>query len=342
MKNIVIIGNSAAGIAAASEIKEKSSGVKITIISEEIHLAYSRYKLAEFLSGELKESELVYKKKEFYEGENISLILGKKVEKVFPKKNFLLLADKTKIIYDALIIASGVSVKIAKEVKGASKHGVLGVRSIKDVKDIFELIPITRTACIWSEGIVGLKCAAALHRKGLEVKIIVSEHDFLPDMLDEKAGELLKKSFQQNGIELIFGKNIVEIFGNGDVKAIKLDSGKVIGCGIVVVDKYYAGDLKFLEDSEIVFDRTIAVDNFLRTNVENIFAAGDVAENKNNQAQLMRSFFSWINAEKQGRIAAANALLFLEEKSAQMIAYAGVSVVKASEFFNYDLVKNLI
>jgi nitrite reductase (NADH) large subunit len=130
MKHIVIIGNSSAGTSAAEAVRKKDTTVAITVISDEQYPAYNRSLLADVLSGKLKERDVFFRKKEFYDALGITLLLGKRIEKIVPEKNTLVLGDKTKIGYDGLIIATGVSPRVPKELKGGSKHGVIGLRSM--------------------------------------------------------------------------------------------------------------------------------------------------------------------------------------------------------------------
>ncbi|MFH1094065.1 MAG: FAD-dependent oxidoreductase [Candidatus Omnitrophota bacterium] len=321
MKHIVIIGNSAAGMAASEAIRKNDKSVKISMVSEEFYPAYKRFKIAEIFMNNVNPEKLFLKPQEFYKKENIDILPGKKVDRVIPKKNSIILFDKTKIVYDALIVASGRSANISKDVKGANKHGVLGFRNISNVQDILELIPISNTVCIWGAGIAGINAAYGMSKKHLEIKVITSKEHILEGLVNEEKAISLENSLREKGIEIIFNKNVVEIFGNGDVKAIKLDSGKVIGCGILILDKNLTPNTKFLEDTEVNINLGVQVDEFLRSSVENIFAAGDVLSSKDHQEEYLDLLNSWDRAVDQGRTAGENALKFVQARMDQMISY---------------------
>ncbi len=324
MKHIVIIGNSAAGMSAAEAVRRNDKSVKISMVSEEQYPAYMRLKIAEILMNNLNPEKLFLKPNEFFKQANIDLLPGEKVDRVIPKKNSIILFDKTKIVYDALIVASGRSANISKDVKGANKHGVLGFRNIRNARDIMELVPISNTVCIWGAGIAGINAAYGLSRKNLEIKVITSKERILEGILDEEKARALENSLREKGVEIIFNKSIVEIFGNGDVKAIKLDSGKVIGCGILILDKNLAPNTKFLENTEVNINFGVRVDEFLRSSVENIFAAGDVLSRKASQEECFDLPNSWDRAVNQGRIAGENALKFVQSRTDQMTSYEDI------------------
>ncbi len=340
MKHIVIIGNSAAGMSAAEEIRKEDKSVKISMVSEEQYPAYWRLKIAEILINNLNPKKLFVKPNEFYGQANIDFLSGKKVDRVIPKKNSMILFDKTKIVYDALIVASGVSANISKDVKGANKHGVFGFRSIRNVQDIMELIPISNTACVWGAGIAGINAAYSLSKKNLEVKIITSKERILEGVIDEGKARGLENLLREKGVQIVFNKSIVEIFGNGDVKAIKLDSGKVIGCGILILDKNLTPNTKFLEDTEVNINLGIQTDEFLRSSVENIFAAGDVLSRIKPYEEFFDLPNSWDRAVNQGRIAGENALKFVQSRADQMTSYTDLAQSKELKILDLALEKS--
>lgn len=331
MKHLIIIGNSAAGHSAALAARDIDPELKITLISEEKAPAYSRNLLAGVLENNLKFKDIVFADENFYEQKKIQFISGKKVEKINTNKNWITFIDKTRLVYDALIVASGISMSVPKCVKGSAKHGVIGFRSIKDLTDISELVPISHTVCIWGGGIAGLQAAFALKKKRMEVKIIITNDKLMPDVLDDNGEEFLNARLAQQDIELISGKNIVEIFGDSDVKAIKLDNGKVIACDILIVNTNFVPNIKFLEESGFdpeAIKQGLAVDVFFQTAIPNVFAAGDVLEITNKISGLLDYPNSWFKAVEQGKIAGINAAAFLLKKDDLKAVYVpqGVNI----------------
>jgi NAD(P)H-nitrite reductase large subunit len=113
------------------------------------------------------------------------------------------------------------------------------------------------------------------------------------------------------------GKNIIEIFGEGDVKAVKLENKKVIACDILVVATHLNPNTKFLADSGLSQDEIsngLETDVFLRTYIENVFAAGDVLKTADIDRGIEDQPYSWSRAVCQGKIAGINATAFLNGK----------------------------
>lgn len=330
MKQIIIIGNSAAGIAVVESIRERDRDSKITVISDEDYTAYCRCVLSYYLAGEVQEDRLIYRPKEFYQNNNTDLILGKKVTKVEPKRNQIVLEDKQKLDYDALVIATGSSPRFP-EIKGAHKRGVFGLRTVKDTKEIIGLLPVMKTACVLGGGLIGLKAGYALRKRGIEVKIIVKSGQILSQILDKASADIIQKHLESNGLEILTGLDVSEILGNGDLKAIKLDSGKVIGCETVIIGKGVSPNIDLIKDTAIKVNEGIIVDKFLRTSIENIYAAGDCIEAFDFVYERHQVNALWPNAVEQGCIAGRN--LFGEDS-----AYQGSIGLNSVEFFGLPVI----
>ena len=338
MNNYVIIGNSAAGIAAAEAIRKNNKDDKITIVSDENYPTYCRCLISYFLAGDIKEKEVLYRDEEFFKQNNIDLMLNKKAIEIRPKKNIVVLQmkdeeskiKKTQLEYDYLILANGASPKFPDK-KGIRKKGVFGFRTIEDAVKISELLPITTTACVLGGGLIGLKAAYALKKRGLEVKVIIRSNRVLSQVLDKEGGGMFQRVIEQNGIDVMTATDTTEILGNGDVKAIKLSNGKVIGCNVVVVGKGVQPNIDLVKDTEIQVNEGIIVDEQMRTNIPNIFAAGDVCETYDPALNKRVINALWPNAVEQGKIAGANI-------TGSNLKYDGSMGMNSVEFFDLSMI----
>ncbi len=331
MKDFVIVGNSAAGLSAAEAIRDKDKNSKITVISNEDYNSYCRCLISYFLAGDISEEKLAYKSESFYGQKSLDLILNKKVTKVEPKRNRIVLEDKTTIGYDVLLIATGASPKFPPELKGIKKRGVFGFRTIKDAKEILGLLPLSSTSFVLGGGLIGLKAACGLLKRKQEIKVVVKSRFILSQMLDEKGAGFFMRRFQRAGVEIMTGRDIVEILGNGDLKAVRLDTGKVIACSILVVGKGVSPNIDLIKDTQINTDKGIIVDKYMKTNIPNIFAAGDVAQSYDLVYKDSAVRALWQNAVEQGRVAGFN-------MTGQNIEYDGSMAMNSIEFFNLPAV----
>ena len=325
MKQFVIIGNSAAGIACVEAIRKKDKESRITVISDEDYPSYCRCLISYYLSGEVKEEKILYRPESFYKENNIELLLNKKVIRVDAGKNRVICEDKSQINYDALLIATGASPKIP-DITGIKKTGVFKFRTIKDAKDIEALLPVTKSTCVLGGGLIGLKAAYGLKKRNIDVKVIIKSKQVLSQMLDFDSAVLIQKRLEESGIELILGEDVTEVIGNGDIKAVKLESGKVLGCSLVVVGKGVAPNIDLIKETKIKFNAGIIADNSMQTNIPNIYTAGDVCESLDITSGEFSINALWPVAVEQGRIAGSNMV-------GENLSYEGSLGMNAIEFF---------
>ncbi len=326
MKQYVIIGNSAAGIAAIEAIRQRDKQSKILVISDEAYPAYCRCLISYYLSGGVKEKNIFYRSEDFYKQNKIELLLNKKVARVEPKNNRIVLEDKTQVNFDCLLIATGAAPKIPQDIKGIKKTGVFGFRTLKDVQDISAVLPVIKTACVLGGGLVGLKAAYALKKRNIEVKVIIKSKQVLSQMLDAQAAGFIQRRLEQNGIDLVFSEDIIEIIGEGDIKAVKLASGKVFGCSLVVVGKGVEPNIGLVKNTQIRVNQGIAANSLLQTNIPNIYTAGDVCESFDLALNTPAINALWPVAVEQGRIAGIN-------MAGGNINYEGSLGMNSIEFF---------
>lgn len=330
MRQFVIIGNSAAGVAAAEAIRAKDKESKIIMISDEDYPAYCRCLISYYLAGEVKEDKILYRPRDFYNSNNIEFLLNKKVSRIEPKKNRVICEDKTITSYDSLLIATGSSPKFP-ETAGFRKKGVFGFRTIKDAKEIEGLAATTKSACVLGGGLIGLKAAAALRKRGIDVKVIVKSKQVLSQMLDLEAAQLVQKRLEDKGIDIIFGQDVTEVIGDGDIKAVKLDSGKAIGCSLVIIGKGVLPNIGLAKDTEVKVNEGIVAGSFLQTNIPNIFTAGDVCEAFDTALGALSINALWPVAVEQGKISGQN-------MAGANISYEGSVGMNSIEFFGLPVV----
>jgi NAD(P)H-nitrite reductase large subunit len=285
----VIVGNSAAGISALEAIRQNDLDTSITLISDENLLAYSRVMLPYFIKGDLREEDLFVKQMEYYDQMKVKTIFGRSVVKVKPEESVLILDRGERIGFDKLLIASGSSPVIPK-IEGINSKGVFCLRTLDDARKIASFA----------------NCAdRALMIGGGPVTVVVTSNRILSRMLDQEGSELVRKKTEANGVKVLTERKIVKITGN-DTKKVFLDTGEKIDCDMIVVGKGVKPNIGLVENSGISVDKGILIDDRMRTNLDNIYAAGDVAQapNLRGNGQVINAI--WPNAIHQGEIAGLN------------------------------------
>ncbi|MDD5155252.1 MAG: FAD-dependent oxidoreductase [Candidatus Omnitrophica bacterium] len=290
MPKIIIIGNSAAGFSACQALVNSSSGHEITVISEEEYPAYNRSLLVDYLSGSIPESGLFLADAEFYRKNNVNFLAGQQVYRIDTRKRKVGLKDNSRLDYDHLIIASGRKIEVP-DIPGKSKDGVAAFYSLKDTKEIMEKLMVAHTVSVIGNTQASLKLAEVIAAKSKEVKVV--------------SQSALDSAAPNEKIELINGLEPGEFIGEGELQALKLTSGKVIGISLAVFTDNYMPSSSFLKDTEIQTENGyIIVDDKMRTNMDNIFACGAVAA----RSGVLAGAKSWDEAAAEGILAAQNLL----------------------------------
>ncbi len=325
----LIIGASAAGSSAAETLRRYDTKAQITVVSDE-SLTYSKPLLSYYLAGKLGEEQLCFRPRDFYERSGIEKIHGRAVG-LQPEKSTVELSDGRKLQYDKLLLATGAAPRFPK-VEGIERDGVFGLRKLQDAQGILARLPKAKRAVVLGGGLVGLKAAEALTKRGLSVTVLIDSPHVLSQMLDESAARIFERIFEQNGVVIRTRAKPVAVLGTkNQIEGVQLASGEVFPCDVVVVGKGVDPSLELLEGTQIRREYGVLVDDYLCTSVENIYAAGDVA-----QARDVLRGEPWINAlwpcaVEQGRIAALNML-------GRNIAYRGSMRMNSVQFFDVPVI----
>jgi len=304
--NYIIIGNSAAGVSALEAIRQFDEKGSITVISDENYPLYLRCLISYYLSGEIAEEGILFKPLDFYEEMRVKPMLGKKAVKVVPSRSEVVLEDRERLAYNRLLLATGASPE-KLGIKGENSQDAHVMRTIADVKKIMSSCKTTDTAVVIGGGLVGMKATYGLNRQGLKVEVIDIANQILPQMLDLEAANILRDRLEEHGIVVRTGLFVEEMVEeNGRICAVRLSNGDFVPCQMVIMAGGVNPNIELARDSGIKINRGIPTDEMMRTNIENIFAAGDVAET----VDLLRGErvinALWPNAVSQGRVAGKN------------------------------------
>ncbi len=287
MENIIIIGNGIAGVTAARHIRKLSdptanrAGKRIIIISAETDYFFSRTALMYVYMGHMKFEHIQPYENWFWEKNNIELVRGYVTEVAVEDKKLLVDGSRA-FYYDKLIIATG-----SKPNKfgwpGQDLHGVQGLYSKQDL-DLLEVNAPNREACkravIVGGGLIGIELAEMLRSRDIPVTFLVRETSFWNGVLPEGESQMINEHIEEHHIDLRLATNLVEIVPdeNGKVKAVITDKGDTIPCDMVGLTAGVSPNVEFLRDSGIELGRGVKVNRFLETNVKDVYAIGDCAE----------------------------------------------------------------
>ncbi|MCT4611959.1 MAG: FAD-dependent oxidoreductase [Clostridia bacterium] len=298
--DLVIVGGGIAGVSAAIKARELNENVSIKLISNESAI-YNRIRLIDLISGSVSMSELLLYKADYLKSLNVEVIYNKEI-KNFDFENKMV--DDIK--YDKLIMATGAKPFVPE--LDVDKDKILTVRTIKDVIELNKVVKDDAKVCVVGAGVLGIEVAAAMTYKVMSVDIVANGDRIIPRQLSKKGSDILIRHLKKKNVEVIF--NSVNLN----------DYDYVIVCTGVRTESV----------DKLEFNRGIIIDSQMKTNIKDVYAAGDCTEYEGKMYGL------WSVAMEQGELAAESAvseeLEYNGSKFQTKIKVAGIDIFSVGDF----------
>ncbi|WP_195245213.1 NAD(P)/FAD-dependent oxidoreductase [Clostridium celatum] len=296
----VVIGASAAGISGAKTLRELDKDAEIILVSKDENV-YSRCILHHYISNHRDVEALNFTGKNFFEDNNITWIKGVEVKSLNDDVQTLELSNGESLSYDKLLVCSGASAFIPPVEGLREANNVVGLRNLDDAILIKEQATKVKNVVVLGAGLVGIDAVSGLLGQGLNISLVEMSNKILPLQLDKHASDVYENKFIEEGVSLKLDVKAERLLldENNNPKALVLNTGEEIPCELVVVATGVRSNVAFMENSNVECDRFgLIIDAKGKTNVENIYGAGDVTGRNP----------IWPTSVKEGIIAAHNML----------------------------------
>lgn len=321
MKSVdyLIVGGSAAGTTAAEVIRQLNFQSSITIITDENHEQYSRVLIPHYIRGKVSRDHVFLKKANWYSGKNIELIKGTKAVSLEPDSHKVKVSNGQEYQYGKVLIAIGGDVN-RLNIAGSNLANILYLRTIEDADAVIAAAKKNERGLVLGGGFVSLDFATGFRVNGVQ-KVVILTRDpyFWSGHLDPESGRLMQNLLSKNGVEIMTGEE-ADFFegaagpegpspnrrfsGTGGlarrVSGIVTKSKKKIEAGVVGVGIGIKPDLEWLKKAGIKTNRAIVANEFLETNIADVYAAGDCAEFHDVFFERQHIMGNWANATSQG------------------------------------------
>ena len=306
-QTVVIVGAGLAGGNAAVTLREEGWRGRIVLLGREPGIPFGRPPLSKtYLRGEEDLSAWYVRPADWYGAHAIEFRTGVSVERVDTGLRQIYLAGGETVRYDRLILCTG-GKNQRFETPGATLPGVYQLRTVAECDAIRQAAQPGARAVVVGMGFIGAEVAASLRQLGLDVTVVLPGTAPLLKVLGPEVAAVLAAIHREHGVKLVTDEHVTGIEGSGRAERVLTGTGARLDCDLVVVGIGIAPDVDALAGSGIALDNGILVDAQCRTNVPDVFAAGDVANIQHPVFGRLRvEHFN--NAERQGR-AVARAVL---------------------------------
>jgi len=297
MKRYFILGGGIAALSAAKAIREKDSSGLIVLLTNEDMLPYARPMLTKQLLGNASAADLAVEGAAWYDapGRDILVLTGRTVSAIDGEKKTITLANGLVFPYDKLVYALGARCFVPP-FEGHDRENVIAVRSIADAQRVRELARTAKSAAVIGGGVLGLEAAWSLRQAGLDVTVIEFEQRIMSRQIDKAAAEHLAAAMAKHGVRLLTGASTAKV----DDEGLHLTDGRMIPAELVIVSAGVRANAEIAAAAGIHVERMIVVDAQMRTNLPDVYAAGDCAA-------YGISYALWAEAAEMGRVAGVNA-----------------------------------
>ena len=307
MEDIVIVG--AGQSAGQCVVSLRSGGFKgsITIIGEESHPPYQRPPLSKGYLSDKVDIDRVYTKPEiFYQENEVTLLLSKRVETINREENIVLLSNGDSVKYKKLVLATGSRVR-KLNVAGSHLSNIHYLRDIEDANNIKHLIKSKKKLVVVGAGYIGLEVAAVATESGLAVTVIEMAERVMNRTVDPLISEYYKKLHEKHGVEIHLNTPL-EAFGGTKSVSKVFCSNLALNADCVVVGAGILPNQEIALDAGLKCDNGIWVNEFCKTEDDNIYACGDCTNHPNKSLNTRLRLESVHNALEQGKTVASSLL----------------------------------
>ena len=324
----LIVGSSHAGLSALEAIRLQDEEGQITIVSREKALPYSPTILPYVISGKKQVDTISLRDQSYFADLNVRFMPDNAVVAVDPAKAIVTLDSGEKIQYQKLLLATGADAAVPP-FPGIETVPYQVVRTLDDALKLRNSIQDATSAIVIGAGLIAMHTAENLAQAGLEVTMVVRRQVSLFAYFDGEAARMIETIFSNNGVSIATGSGVAGVASAEGGCKVTLESGKVLSADLLLLAAGVRPRAGFLEGSGIDIDQGILVNETMRTNVQNVWAAGDVAQAPGFFDDGKTINATLPNASVQGRIAGMD---MVEDPALK--PYPGSSGLNTFNFFD--------
>lgn len=301
--NYVIVGDGPAGVTAAEALRRIDPRGEIALIGGEAGPPYSRMAIPYFLAGDIAEAGTYFRRADDHYARLGIHHLSDRVEEISTLDHRVRLGVAGLLPYDRLLVATG-SRPAMLPVSGLDTPGVYPCWTLADARQIAARAREGANVVLVGAGFVACIIMQALAHRGMNLTVVTgSSGRMVRSMMNETAGGLIMRWCREKGVRILTGQRVAAIDAG---PTVVLADGEALKADLVVVASGVRPNTEFAAAAGVVTAEGIVVDEFLKTSVEDIFAAGDVAQGPDFSTRTRSIHAIQPTATEHGRVAAMN------------------------------------
>ena len=299
-ENILILGGGQTACYAASEIRKYNTKSIISIISNERQLPYERPPLSkDCLLNKMEYDDCSFFNRDFYAKNEINFYSEELVEGVDFKSQKIDTSKRKKISYDKLLIALGSSNK-------KSNKNYYHLRSMDESRAIKEKMLTSENILIVGGGFIGLELASAANQLKKNVCVVEMGSQLMGRIVPEKIAKIVQQKHEGKGVVINLNTKVLNVIKNQNFYEVELSNNKIIKCDMIIAGIGSEPNTALFMGTDLKIDNGILVNEFCETSVENVYAAGDVANFYHPFYKKHIRLESWKHAQNHGVCAGKN------------------------------------
>ncbi|MFD1585642.1 NAD(P)/FAD-dependent oxidoreductase [Halorientalis brevis] len=317
----VIIGDGIAGSSAAETIREEDPDADITVITEEGEALYNRILIKEFAKGKLPEAPISIHEEDWYAERDIDLELNTVVTEVDTDAKEVHTYDGDTYEYDKLLVATG-GTPTQLPVDNADAEGIHHFWTFQDARAIRESAEEADTGIVVGAGLLGIDLAAICGAQDVEANYLMRGNCWWRYALTEDGAEIIHEALEENGVTPVFDSGVDHFTtdDDGHVTGAVDPNGEEFDGEFVGVAIGLNFNTEFLEGSGLELDDGIVTDEYMQTNVEDVYAAGDITRFYDTILGEQAQNGAWGSAKEQGAVAGKNMVADAEEEEFRWVS----------------------
>jgi NAD(P)H-nitrite reductase large subunit len=323
----LVIGGGTAGMNAMRTIREEErEPSEITLVSAE--KPYSRMVLPYYLDRSIAESHVYTATAAQLAKWKVKALVGRRVTALDVKASACTLDDGTRVEYDDCLIATGSSA-VRAPVPGADGRGVHSFWTLEEARGVLTAVTPGCHVVMVGAGFISFTILNSILALGAKLTMVELAPRILPRMVDATGAELVEGWLKAHGVTVRTNVKLARIEDAKDRKRLKFSAGPDLVADVVIMATGIRTNLEWLKGAGVEVKQGVVVDDHLRSNVPNVYAAGDVAQGRDLISGEAAVHAIEPTAQEHGRVAGAN-------MAGQDVRYRGSLIINIVEVCHLD------